>query len=71
MLQNIVFSDTLMCQIGYAKTQIQGGNIISILRPKVKVIEVMNICDTSSHGERPMCQIWYDYVIGQKNCGQT
>ena len=29
--------------------------------------EVMN--DTSSYGDALMCQVWYDYVKGQKCCG--
>ena len=26
----------------------------------------MNVCDTHSYGDALMCQIWYDYVKGQK-----
>ena len=44
-----------------AKTQIHGENIILILRPKVKVI---NVCDTSSHGDT---QTWNDLLKVQKN----
>ena len=26
----------------------------------------MIVCDISSHGDTLMCQIWFDYVKGQK-----
>ena len=56
--------DIPMCQIWFAyvdlaQIQIHGDNMILMLRPKVKV---MNVCDTSSHGETLMCQIRYDLV---------
>ena len=30
--------------------------------------QVINVCDTLSHVDTLMCQIWYDYVKGQKSC---
>ena len=29
---------------------------------------IMNVCDTSSHGDTLRCQIWYGCVKGQKCC---
>ena len=31
-------------------------------RSKIKVIHVMNVYNMLSHGDTPMCQIWYAYV---------
>ena len=31
--------------------------------------EVLNVCDTSYHGDTLMCQIWYDIVKRQESCG--
>ena len=52
-----------------AETQIHGE--ILILWPKVKVIQrssVYKTYDVSSYGDTLMCQIWNDYVKGQKSC---
>ena len=31
----------------------------------------MNVCDTSSHADTLMYQIWYDYIKGQKYVART
>ena len=51
-----------------AKTQIHGENIILILTKSQGQTQVMNVFDILSHGDALMCQIWYDYVKGQKSC---
>ena len=51
-----------------AKTQIHGENIILILTKSQGQTQVMNVFDILSHGDTLMCQIWYDYVKGQKSC---
>ena len=30
---------------------------------------IINVRDTSSHGDRPICQIWQTNVKGKKSCG--
>ena len=42
-------------------------NIILILRSKVKVIELINVRDTSYHGDTLTYPTKYDYVKGQKS----
>ena len=34
-------------------------------------VRIMNVRDTSSHGDRPMCQIWYDNVKQTEVTGRT
>ena len=46
---------------------IHGENIILILRSKVKVIELINVRDTSYHGDTLTYPTKYDYVKGQKS----
>ena len=52
-----------------AQTQIHGE--ILILWPKVKVIQrssMYKTYDLSSYGDTLICQIWNDYVKGEKSC---
>ena len=55
----------VVCQCQRAKTpcqtQIHGENKILIL-----MSNVMNVCDTSCHGDTLACQTKYEYVKGQK-----
>ena len=32
-----------------------------------KCIRIMNVLDTSSHGDRPMCQIWFANVKANRS----
>ena len=34
-------------------------------------IRIMNVLDTFSHGDRPMCQIWYRYANIKANRSYT
>ena len=70
--------DKLTCQTKYAYVKGQksrGLNTKPCHKPytfdlKVKVqgrIRIMNVLDTSSHGDRPMCQLWYANVLATCN----
>ena len=34
-----------------------------------RCIKITNLLNTFSHGDRPMCQIWYDIVRADRSCG--
>ena len=53
------------------QTKIHVENTILILRPRANAMHRMNVCNTSSYVDILRCQIWYDYVKGQKSCGRN
>ena len=70
--------DTLTCQTKYDYIKGQKSLILNTMqchKPlkfdlEVKVqgcIRIMNVLDTSSHGDRPICQIWYASVKANRS----
>ena len=70
--------DTLKCQTKYDYVKGQknwGLNTKPCHKPYKfdldfkgqRSIRIMNVFDTSSHGDKPMCQIWYANVKGNKS----
>ena len=75
---HLIHGDTFKCQTKYNYVKGQkslGLNIKSchkpyIFDPEVKGqhhIRIMNVLDTSSRGDRPMCQIWYANVKANRS----
>ena len=69
--------DTFMCHIwyDYVKGQKAVTQTLSLCQKHYKFdlevksqrcIEIMNVCDTLSHGDTPICQIWYAWLTPKK-----
>ena len=74
--------DTLKCQTKYDYVKGQKSLVLNTkqcdkpyrfyLEVKVQgCIRIMNVLDTSSHGDRPICQIWYANVKANRSYMKT